>query len=406
MKQFSLSFVLLLLSEDTLRCCVAWTPQQTLTTKRRSSSTNKNNSFRILTGPQTRHFHLQAWNGAGSYLDNLNTPQQQQQQESDYPNDVSYQNYHSQQHQSNSDEFHSEASHYDDAYSFSTDTTNNNGSSVGWSSSAWQEQYDAFTKDSGATTEQVVTEIKTNAALNEAIEKHSSYWFGQGGVEGLKESKSEPIIDWSSKADEIAKRIEMASQYSFGNEQQPAQSEGPADWSVNHSEYVEDPRKGETLFLERPQFSEEPRHIVSHQSPPSEPEPSAVDIEQQLDDFEERALRILSTEVGYKKLLGQNPYAWTDAPVGVAISRGIDTIEDAIIHMRRLPYKLGFGDLPDESAPDRPTVVVLGTGWGAHAFVKVACTFDLKIVVVSPVNHFVRWIDFWSHLIHLQPTLS
>ena len=34
-------------------------------------------------------------------------------------------------------------------------------------------------------------------------------------------------------------------------------------------------------------------------------------------------------------------------------------------------------------------MVVLGTGWAAHAFTKLASTYDLRIVVVSPVNHFV-----------------
>lgn len=31
----------------------------------------------------------------------------------------------------------------------------------------------------------------------------------------------------------------------------------------------------------------------------------------------------------------------------------------------------------------------LGTGWASHAFIKLASTYDLRIVVVSPVNHFV-----------------
>jgi hypothetical protein len=30
-----------------------------------------------------------------------------------------------------------------------------------------------------------------------------------------------------------------------------------------------------------------------------------------------------------------------------------------------------------------------GTGWASHSFVKLASTYDLRIVVVSPVNHFV-----------------
>ena len=32
---------------------------------------------------------------------------------------------------------------------------------------------------------------------------------------------------------------------------------------------------------------------------------------------------------------------------------------------------------------------VLQTGWASHAFVKLASVYDLRIVVVSPVNHFV-----------------
>ena len=38
---------------------------------------------------------------------------------------------------------------------------------------------------------------------------------------------------------------------------------------------------------------------------------------------------------------------------------------------------------------ERKTVVILGSGWAAHAFIKLASTYDLRIVVVSPVNHFV-----------------
>lgn len=179
----------------------------------------------------------------------------------------------------------------------------------------------------------------------------------------------------------------MASKYSVEANQHEQQQPAEVNRTVDFSSTPQ--ARDKELVVERMPIEHDTngnRHVSerSHASA-VEREP---DVEVQLDDFEERALRILATEVGYKKLLGQNPYAWTDAPLDVVLSRAVDTIEDAVIHWRRLPYKLGFKDLPDESV-QRPTVVVLGTGWGAHAFVKVACTFDLKIVVVSPVNHFV-----------------
>ena len=106
-------------------------------------------------------------------------------------------------------------------------------------------------------------------------------------------------------------------------------------------------------------------------------------------DEQETFLRMMSSEIQVKKFLGQNTYPITDVPVDVMISRAIDTIEDAFVHARRVPYKWGWTDLPDFDIKARPTIVVLGTGWAAHAFSKVACTFDLKLIVVSPVNHFV-----------------
>ena len=63
---------------------------------------------------------------------------------------------------------------------------------------------------------------------------------------------------------------------------------------------------------------------------------------------------------------------------------------DAVVHLKRVPYD--FGWLPEiNSSPDdtRPTIVVLGSGWAAHALLKVADTTKLRLVVISPTNHFV-----------------
>jgi hypothetical protein len=105
---------------------------------------------------------------------------------------------------------------------------------------------------------------------------------------------------------------------------------------------------------------------------------------EQIIALEDKYLQMVSTEFGYKKLLGKNPYALTDIPVGVLFSRVLDGMEDSAIARKNKKAK------PGDVNQDRPTVVVLGTGWGAQSFVKLASTLDLRILVVSPVNHFVR----------------
>ena len=50
---------------------------------------------------------------------------------------------------------------------------------------------------------------------------------------------------------------------------------------------------------------------------------------------------------------------------------------------------LDFGQEPDLADKERQTVVVLGSGWAAHAFLKVADPYKLRMIVVSPSNHFV-----------------
>jgi len=71
------------------------------------------------------------------------------------------------------------------------------------------------------------------------------------------------------------------------------------------------------------------------------------------------------------------------------MGRLLDTLEDST--QKRNGKLKGQAKLKGkkEPLPNRPTVIVLGTGWAAHAFIKAASTYDLRIVVVSPVNHFV-----------------
>lgn len=111
--------------------------------------------------------------------------------------------------------------------------------------------------------------------------------------------------------------------------------------------------------------------------------------EQHIEDIEESFLRAVSNEVNYKKFLNQSPYSLTDINVPLIIQRFLDNIEDD--QQKRNGKLKGLNKRLKRDRPldQRKTVVVLGTGWASHAFIKLASTYDLRIVVVSPVNHFV-----------------
>ncbi|KAL7532903.1 hypothetical protein ACHAXR_010309 [Thalassiosira sp. AJA248-18] len=117
------------------------------------------------------------------------------------------------------------------------------------------------------------------------------------------------------------------------------------------------------------------------------PQPAIVELteEEKSDQF----LKMVSNEVEYKKFLNQSPYSLSDLEVSVLLQRYLDNLEDSF---QKNNGKLkGEAKLKGKSIPkeERKTVVVLGTGWASHAFVKLASTYDIRIVVVSPVNHFV-----------------
>lgn len=98
------------------------------------------------------------------------------------------------------------------------------------------------------------------------------------------------------------------------------------------------------------------------------------------------ALRILSSELGVKQFLGEPT---DDAAVAQAImmERTMDTLEDIVVHLRRLPIEFGLD--PTGIEENRKTIVVLGSGWAAHALIKVADCCKIRLIVVSPSNHFV-----------------
>ena len=124
--------------------------------------------------------------------------------------------------------------------------------------------------------------------------------------------------------------------------------------------------------------------VEAEASSSSEDEPNTYSQEEL-----EKYLRMVSNEVEVKKLLGQNPYSLTDIDIRVIMGRILDTLEDST--QKRNGKLKGQSKIrrKKEPSPNRPTIIVLGTGWASHAFIKAASTYDLRIVVVSPVNHFV-----------------
>ena len=104
------------------------------------------------------------------------------------------------------------------------------------------------------------------------------------------------------------------------------------------------------------------------------------------------ALNLLSSEIGVKEYFTKaSPEQKSSGgiPISVLLERTFDTIEDIWEHIRRMPYENGWAEISPEEEETRKTVVVLGSGWGAHAMMKVANCNKLRIIVVSPSNHFV-----------------
>ena len=104
----------------------------------------------------------------------------------------------------------------------------------------------------------------------------------------------------------------------------------------------------------------------------------------------DKEMRLVTSEARvWKNFRQKEAMANPTIPVDVLLERTSDTIEDIVCHMRRMAYEKGAAKLTPEEDASRKTVVVLGSGWAAHALMKVADCQKLRIIVVSPTNHFV-----------------
>ncbi|KAL3918313.1 MAG: hypothetical protein SGILL_004299 [Bacillariaceae sp.] len=112
---------------------------------------------------------------------------------------------------------------------------------------------------------------------------------------------------------------------------------------------------------------------------------------------DDEVLKILSSELGVQHLLRNTDLKRlkdkvpdsSKLPLDVLLQRTLDTFEDVAVHLRRVPFEKGGQHLTTEEAETRRTVVVLGSGWAAHALMKVVDCRKIRLIVVSPSNHFV-----------------
>ena len=75
------------------------------------------------------------------------------------------------------------------------------------------------------------------------------------------------------------------------------------------------------------------------------------------------------------------------------ITRGLDTIEDAFLLARRVTAEpvdsVDCLDAWTDDADERQRILVIGSGWAAHALVKIVDADLYRLLVVSPRNFFI-----------------
>eukprot|EP00980_Cylindrotheca_fusiformis_P012854 scaffold3170_cov128-Cylindrotheca_fusiformis.AAC.14 len=105
---------------------------------------------------------------------------------------------------------------------------------------------------------------------------------------------------------------------------------------------------------------------------------------------EDASMKVVFSEKSLRKWLkDENLAAAPDVPFDVVWERTWDTMEDVLVHLRRWNFEHDRVKLTPEEDEKRKTVVVLGSGWASHALMKVADCRKVRLIVISPTNHFV-----------------
>ena len=269
----------------------------------------------------------------------------------------------------------------------------------------YEEQYRRYW--AAATIDQTVEETQQQheQPIKQEPEAQRQYRYMPGGTNQYLQylsSRQSEVAGYNGADNCYAQVEEVTNPNPYESSQQQYQSTAEveaANYDSQYQQYLEGLRQ--QMLPDQSTATEEPvTHMQSDQFSQASPEnndapttPQSPEEEaqhsQHIQDVEESFLRTLSNEVQYKKFLKQSPYSLTDINVPVLLQRFLDNIEDG--QQKRNGKFKGSNKRLKKDSPreERKTVVVLGTGWASHAFIKLASTYDLRIVVVSPVNHFV-----------------
>lgn len=75
------------------------------------------------------------------------------------------------------------------------------------------------------------------------------------------------------------------------------------------------------------------------------------------------------------------------------VTRGLDTVEDALLLARRVTAEtvdsINCLDAWEDASDPRPRLLIVGSGWGAHALVKIVDADLYRCLVISPRTFFV-----------------
>eukprot|EP00980_Cylindrotheca_fusiformis_P008547 scaffold1813_cov109-Cylindrotheca_fusiformis.AAC.5 len=270
----------------------------------------------------------------------------------------------------------------------------------------YEQQYQQYFNqqaDSVATNVRVKDDHSTNTRSQ--TDAYSSYSFDQGSFQGQSAAtnnmsyESQLLQYYTQQSPVLPKSYPEPSPWETTSSSEPSTppietaSSGASSWNADpyqtqYQQYFQSYQgiqtdTSQTISWDQPASYYEPTSVGSTQHHP--PEMATEQDTSSEVNREDEFLKMLSTEVQYKKLLGQNPYALTDIELPVLIQRVLDNIEDAT---QKNNGKLkGQDRLKGQKKPkdERKTVLVLGTGWAAHAFIKLASTYDLRIVVFTPM---------------------
>jgi hypothetical protein len=199
--------------------------------------------------------------------------------------------------------------------------------------------------------------LSTSTTLSLSTEEPSSFVStSSSSVNGADSKDPNPPPFSDTKASEKALRNEIATRNSI------VDNEG--QYTIRDGAGVSDPVLPSTASVGLNKEEQQQQKIDS----------SSTNQQQQRDE----------TDESFERILRQRPY-----PLFL-LEKGVEIVEDTVVGLlEKFDNTVSADDMSIRSEAQRERVVVLGTGWGAAAFVKGIDTSQYDVTVISPRNYFL-----------------